>query len=277
MEKDSGFGFAPTRLGGPKEEKAKNKRKSKREDADAKAAKQEAVAKAADDIDEATPAAPGMVVAPVPAPNPTTAFLHDAHDAACQIFGTTLGPRPTTPTATISTWTWPERKVQENLRLTLLKRGACAAAARRGMVPEPVELASSSSPYIARHARPHPGPSHCTDRCPIRRGLPAYAPETHEAGAVDSAACRRKHPLGRRSHLAAVRARGLGAARAGRLDAWRRAAVGRSRGRSGARRRRALGIPAIALFPYTDPQLRTADAGEAFNPENLVCRAARAL
>ena len=92
MEKDSGFGFAPTRLGGPKEEKAKDKRKSKREEAGAKAAKQEAVAKAADDIDEATPAAPGMVVAPVPAPNPTTAFLRDAHDAACQIFGTTLGP-----------------------------------------------------------------------------------------------------------------------------------------------------------------------------------------
>jgi porphobilinogen synthase len=39
----------------------------------------------------------------------------------------------------------------------------------------------------------------------------------------------------------------------------------------------ALGIPAVALFPYTDPKLRTDDAREAFNPENLVCRATRAI
>ncbi len=38
-----------------------------------------------------------------------------------------------------------------------------------------------------------------------------------------------------------------------------------------------LGIPAIALFPYTDPKLRTEDAREAANPENLVCRATRAV
>lgn len=38
-----------------------------------------------------------------------------------------------------------------------------------------------------------------------------------------------------------------------------------------------LGIPAVALFPYTDPKLRTEDAHEAFNPENLVCRATRAI
>jgi porphobilinogen synthase len=38
-----------------------------------------------------------------------------------------------------------------------------------------------------------------------------------------------------------------------------------------------LGIPAIALFPYTEPKLRTEDAREAFNPENLVCRATRAI
>jgi porphobilinogen synthase len=38
-----------------------------------------------------------------------------------------------------------------------------------------------------------------------------------------------------------------------------------------------LGIPAIALFPYTDPKLRTDDAKEAFNPDNLVCRATRAI
>jgi porphobilinogen synthase len=39
----------------------------------------------------------------------------------------------------------------------------------------------------------------------------------------------------------------------------------------------ALGIPAIALFPYTDPKLRTDDGREAFNADNLVCRATRAV
>ena len=38
-----------------------------------------------------------------------------------------------------------------------------------------------------------------------------------------------------------------------------------------------LGIPAIALFPFTDPKLRTQDAKEAWNPDNLVCRATRAI
>jgi porphobilinogen synthase len=38
-----------------------------------------------------------------------------------------------------------------------------------------------------------------------------------------------------------------------------------------------IGIPAIALFPSTNPNLRTEDAAEAYNPENLVCRAVRAI
>ncbi len=38
-----------------------------------------------------------------------------------------------------------------------------------------------------------------------------------------------------------------------------------------------LGIPVIALFPYTDPKLRTDDGREAFNGNNLVCRATRAI
>jgi porphobilinogen synthase len=38
-----------------------------------------------------------------------------------------------------------------------------------------------------------------------------------------------------------------------------------------------LGIPAIALFPNTDPSLRDERASEALNPANLVCRAARAI
>ncbi len=44
-----------------------------------------------------------------------------------------------------------------------------------------------------------------------------------------------------------------------------------------AREAQGLGIPAVALFPYTDPKLRTDDAREAFNPGNLVCRATRAI
>ena len=38
-----------------------------------------------------------------------------------------------------------------------------------------------------------------------------------------------------------------------------------------------LGIPAIALFPATPPDLKTGDGREALNPENLVCRAVRAI
>ena len=37
------------------------------------------------------------------------------------------------------------------------------------------------------------------------------------------------------------------------------------------------GIPVIALFPCTDPALKTADGREATNPDNLVCRAVRAI
>ncbi|MEN3791251.1 porphobilinogen synthase [Fulvimarina sp. MAC3] len=38
-----------------------------------------------------------------------------------------------------------------------------------------------------------------------------------------------------------------------------------------------LGIPVIALFPYTDPSLRDETGSEALNPNNLVCRTARAI
>lgn len=39
----------------------------------------------------------------------------------------------------------------------------------------------------------------------------------------------------------------------------------------------ALGIPAICLFPYTDPMKRSTDCAEAWNPENLSNRATRAI
>src|SRR5436309_11628375 len=38
-----------------------------------------------------------------------------------------------------------------------------------------------------------------------------------------------------------------------------------------------LGIPCLALFPYTDPQRRDDSGSEALNPDNLVCRAIRAI
>src|SRR6266705_1261415 len=38
-----------------------------------------------------------------------------------------------------------------------------------------------------------------------------------------------------------------------------------------------LAIPCLALFPYTDPKRRDADGSEALNPDNLVCRAIRAI
>jgi porphobilinogen synthase len=38
-----------------------------------------------------------------------------------------------------------------------------------------------------------------------------------------------------------------------------------------------LGIPAIALFPATPAALKNAQASEALNPENLICKAARIL
>ncbi len=44
-----------------------------------------------------------------------------------------------------------------------------------------------------------------------------------------------------------------------------------------AREAQDLGIPVIALFPFTDPALRSDDGREAFNPDNLVCRATRAI
>lgn len=39
----------------------------------------------------------------------------------------------------------------------------------------------------------------------------------------------------------------------------------------------ALGIPCLALFPHTQPDRRSPDGGEALNPDNLMCRAIRAI
>ena len=39
----------------------------------------------------------------------------------------------------------------------------------------------------------------------------------------------------------------------------------------------AAGIPALALFPNTQPERRSEDGAEALNPDNLMCRAIRAI
>ncbi|MGD9799941.1 MAG: porphobilinogen synthase [Parvularculaceae bacterium] len=44
-----------------------------------------------------------------------------------------------------------------------------------------------------------------------------------------------------------------------------------------AREAKALGIPALALFPYTSAKDRSAGATLAFDPDNLMCRAAQAI
>src|SRR2546430_16011798 len=44
-----------------------------------------------------------------------------------------------------------------------------------------------------------------------------------------------------------------------------------------AERAAALAIPCLALFPYTDPKRRDEGGSEALNPDNLVCRAIRAI
>ena len=40
---------------------------------------------------------------------------------------------------------------------------------------------------------------------------------------------------------------------------------------------RELGIPAVALFPVTPPERKSEDAAEAWNEDNLICRAIRAI
>ena len=44
-----------------------------------------------------------------------------------------------------------------------------------------------------------------------------------------------------------------------------------------AKEARDLGIPVIALFPYTPPNLRDQDGSEALNQNNLICQACRAV
>ena len=40
---------------------------------------------------------------------------------------------------------------------------------------------------------------------------------------------------------------------------------------------RQLGVPAVAIFPATDPAKKTEEAEEAYNPDNLMCQSVRAI
>ncbi len=44
-----------------------------------------------------------------------------------------------------------------------------------------------------------------------------------------------------------------------------------------AKEARDLGIPSLALFPCTQNDRRTEDGRESYNPDNLMCRALRAI
>lgn len=98
VQQKDGFGMAPTRLGGPKEtsddkaERAADGTKTKPDKKDKKSASKKD--KQAPETVAALPpegAADQPAVAPAPK-TPTGRFLHEAHAAACGIFGTTLGP-----------------------------------------------------------------------------------------------------------------------------------------------------------------------------------------
>jgi porphobilinogen synthase len=82
--------------------------------------------------------------------------------------------------------------------------------------------------------------------------------------------------FGERPDLAGLRHGRAGRRTRDSLDARSRAADHRPRG-AAAEEAATLGIPAICLFPYTDPALKTEACEEAWNPDNLSNRAVRAI
>ena len=81
----------------------------------------------------------------------------------------------------------------------------------------------------------------------------------------------------RRPHLADLRARGAGRRRAGGLAAGGRAADDRPRGAGGGGGGGARDARASRSFPIPRTADKNPEATEAWNPENLVCRATRAI
>jgi hypothetical protein len=89
-----GFGMAPTHLGGPKESAA-GKGERTADDARRKPDKKSASKKDKEAPETVAALPPEGADQPAAAPAPKTPasrFLHEAHAAACRIFGTTLGP-----------------------------------------------------------------------------------------------------------------------------------------------------------------------------------------
>ena len=107
------------------------------------------------------------------------------------------------------------------------------------------------------------------------RPLPEHAPAPQPARGLVAPAGGRDQALGRRPDLAGVRPGRHERAHAGRLHAGRRSPH-RSICSSRPRRKRAISaFPPWRSSPRPIPTAKTPDAREAYNPDNLVCRAIR--
>ena len=125
-----------------------------------------------------------------------------------------------------------------------------------------------------------PSGASVTQGCPLcHNPSPGFPPPAFAACAnpPPCAACSANIRCGGRPDLAGFRAGRQGHRNPHRLDARRLAADDRPPDPRGAADAHALGIPAICLFPYIDPALKTEDCAEAWNPDNLSNRAIRAI
>ena len=106
--------------------------------------------------------------------------------------------------------------------------------------------------------------------------FPALRMRRGRSSAVDALDARREPAASLRFHLAAVRLRWPRLRGTDRVASWRQPMERRSARSQGAEAAD-LGIPCIALFPNTPNELRTDDAREALNSDNLICRAIKAI
>ena len=123
-------------------------------------------------------------------------------------------------------------------------------------------------------------PSHIFDddqAATARGGFPAVRMRRNRKAAWSPPSRRRTPPVGKRFDLADVRQRRQRPAFPRRVDAGRRALQHRSHRRGCEAGDRSSAFPRSHSFPFTDPEKRSDDAREAFNADNLVCRATRAV
>ena len=111
----------------------------------------------------------------------------------------------------------------------------------------------------------------------MTRMLSQHPPAPHPRHRLEPRAAPRDRADPGRPDLAAVRHRRQGRGGADRL-ACPASRAGRSTASPRARRKRSSwAFPCLALFPNTPAGLRSDDGGEALNPDNLMCRAIRAI